>query len=154
MFLYLVFNVLANCFPCRFILLKYNRITLSHTFFHKWCLSEMSNINIKWILQDSFLRLQYCSNLVSSSLLNNCHTAFTLPSCCWDITYVDRYSTAGSFEQYIRGRRRQLSQRSRRPRPVRGLPHNDGKSAISLQCGHLEPKFQMSGRPHQSFLHG
>jgi len=32
----------------------------------------------------------------------------------------------------------------------------DRKSAISLQGGHFDPKFQVQGpgRPHQSFLHG
>jgi len=31
----------------------------------------------------------------------------------------------------------------------------DGKSAISLQRGHFDPKFQVQGvAPHQSFLHG
>jgi len=27
------------------------------------------------------------------------------------------------------------------------------KSAISLQCGHFDPKFQVLGVAHQSFLH-
>jgi len=31
----------------------------------------------------------------------------------------------------------------------------DRKLAISLQCGHFDPKFQVEGvAPHQSFLHG
>jgi len=30
----------------------------------------------------------------------------------------------------------------------------DRKSAISLQRGHFDPKFQVEGVPHQSFLHG
>ena len=31
----------------------------------------------------------------------------------------------------------------------------DRKSAISLQRGHFDPKFQVEGvAPHQSFLHG
>ena len=31
----------------------------------------------------------------------------------------------------------------------------DRKSAISLQCGHFDPKFLVQGvAPHQSFLHG
>jgi len=31
----------------------------------------------------------------------------------------------------------------------------DGKSAISLQRGHFDPKFLVQGvAPHQSFLHG
>ena len=31
----------------------------------------------------------------------------------------------------------------------------DQKSAISLQRGHFDPKFQVEGvAPHQSFLHG
>ena len=31
----------------------------------------------------------------------------------------------------------------------------DRKSAISLQCGHFDPKFQVEGiATHQSFLHG
>jgi len=29
----------------------------------------------------------------------------------------------------------------------------DRKSAISLQRGHFNPKFQVEGSPHQSFLH-
>ena len=29
----------------------------------------------------------------------------------------------------------------------------DGKSAISLQHGQFDPKFQVKGVPHQSFLH-
>jgi len=30
----------------------------------------------------------------------------------------------------------------------------DRKSAISLQRGHFDPKFQEKGSPQQSFLHG
>jgi len=30
----------------------------------------------------------------------------------------------------------------------------DRKSAISLQRGQFDPKFQVEGAPHQSFLHG
>ena len=34
-------------------------------------------------------------------------------------------------------------------------PKRDRKSAISLQRGHFDPKFQVEGvAPHQSFLHG
>jgi len=30
----------------------------------------------------------------------------------------------------------------------------DRKSAISLKCGHFNPKFQAEASPHQSFVHG